>query len=62
VLTSCHRGPSALRPLAGIAPGIGGVRLFGREEITDTFQRGGLADIRQRVAGFGQFVGARSPA
>ncbi len=61
VLTSCHRGPGPLRPVAGAAPGLGGVRLFGRDEITDAFERGGLSDIRQRVAGFAQFVGARSP-
>jgi SAM-dependent methyltransferase len=61
VLTSCHRGPDVLRPAVGIAPGLGGIRLFGREEITSAFAGGGLADIRQRVTGFAQFVGGRSP-
>ncbi len=59
VLTSCHRGPDILRPVAGLAAAPSGIRLFGRNEITDAFRRGGLHEVRQQVTGAAQFVGAR---
>jgi SAM-dependent methyltransferase len=61
VLTSCHRGPSPLRLPAGLITGLGGLRLFGRDEVTGAFRAAGLRDVRQRIAGFAQFVGARKP-
>ena len=61
VLTSCHRGPAPLRPLASLATAPSGVRVFGPREITRDFARHGLTEVRQEIAGFGQFVGARKP-
>jgi len=61
VLTSCHRGPAPLRPLAGLLTAPAGVRLFGRSEITDAFRSHGLLDVRQKITGVAQFVGARKP-
>ncbi len=61
VLTSCHRGPDVLRPIAGLAAAPSGIRLFGRDEITGAFRRAGLREVRQQVTGAAQFVGARKP-
>jgi SAM-dependent methyltransferase len=62
VLTSVHRGPTPLLPLARLATKPSGVRVFTREEVTDAFRGAGLVDVRQRITGFAQFVGARRPA
>jgi hypothetical protein len=54
-----HRGPGLTLPLARLATRPSGVRVFSRDEITDAFAANGLTDIRQRVTGLAQFVGAR---
>ncbi len=59
VLTSVHRGPSLTLPLARLVSSPSGVRVFSRHEITDAFEANGLTEIRQRVTGLAQFVGAR---
>ncbi len=59
VLTSCHRGPAPLRPLAALVTAPGGIRMFARDEITAAFRARGLEDVRQRVTGLAQFVGGR---
>ncbi len=61
VLTSVHRGPSLTRPLAQLVTRPSGVRLFSSDEVTDAFAADGLIDIRQKITGFAQFVGARKP-
>jgi ubiquinone/menaquinone biosynthesis C-methylase UbiE len=61
VLTSVHRGPEALRPVSSLTSVASGVRVFGRHEVTDAFERAGLVGVRQQVAGLAQFVGARKP-
>jgi SAM-dependent methyltransferase len=61
VLTSCHRGPAPLAPLASLLTRPSGLRIFGRDEVKDAFAGAGLRDVRQRVTGFAQFVGARNP-
>ena len=62
ILTSCERGPSVLQPLSRLATAPGGIRMFGRHEITDAFELAGLGDARQFIAGYAQFVGARKPS
>jgi SAM-dependent methyltransferase len=62
VLTSCHRGPSALRPPVGLFTSLGGLRMFGSDEIVRAFLAAGLGDVRQRIARYAQFVGARKPS
>jgi ubiquinone/menaquinone biosynthesis C-methylase UbiE len=62
VLTSVHRGPGVLRPLNTLLTAPSGIRMFASDEVTGAFAAYGLADIRQRLARFGQFVGARKPA
>lgn len=61
ILTSVHRGPGVVRPAMSLSRLVSGVRVFGRDDFTGAFERAGLTDIRQRVAGLGQFVGARKP-
>jgi hypothetical protein len=39
-----------------------GVRIFGRDDITDALRRRGLDKVAQRVTGLAQFVSARRPA
>jgi hypothetical protein len=36
-----------------------GMRMFEQDEITGALRERGYADVRQRVAGFTQFVGGR---
>lgn len=38
-----------------------GIRVFGRDELTDALAARGLVDVQQRVIGRGQFVAARRP-
>ena len=61
ILTSCHRGPAPLHPVVGLSSFVSGVRVFGRDEITGTFESLGLRDVSQRVTGVAQFVNARKP-
>jgi ubiquinone/menaquinone biosynthesis C-methylase UbiE len=62
VLTSVHRGPAPLLGLARLATKPGGIRVFTRDEVTDAFRDEGLVDVRRRITGLAQFVGARKPA
>ena len=61
LLTSCRRGPAPLRAVSLAATAPGGIRVFGRDEITAALERAGMSEVRQRVSGFAQFVGARNP-
>jgi SAM-dependent methyltransferase len=61
LLASCNRGPVPTAVTSPIVRGLTGVRLFGHDELTGALRERGLADIRQHVAGLGQFVGARKP-
>ena len=61
ILSSVSRGllPASVSD-AVVRPAIG-VRMFGRDEITDALRRDGLTRVRQRVSGLAQFVSARKP-
>lgn len=59
VLTSVQRGPAALTPLVNLVTAPSGFRVFGRDEVTSAFRAAGLTDVRRRVSGLAQFVGAR---
>ena len=53
------RGRSApLRTIESIAGAGSGARLFERREIVDALRARGFEDVRQRIAGITQFVGA----
>jgi SAM-dependent methyltransferase len=61
LLSSVNRGllPAAISNT--VVRGLTGVRIFGRDELTDALAGHGLVEVRQRVAGFAQFVSARRP-
>lgn len=61
VMTSRTIGPRPIRLGQHLAGRVTGVRMFGHDEITEVFERGGLVDVAQRVSGFAQFVSARRP-
>jgi SAM-dependent methyltransferase len=61
LLSSCNRGPVPARRTSAVLRGLSGVRLFGREELTQALGEGGLTEIGQRVVGLAQFVSARKP-
>jgi SAM-dependent methyltransferase len=61
LLASCNRGPLPRRVTAPPVRALTGIRLFDRGELTGALSRRGLVEVRQRVAGFGQFVSARRP-
>ena len=62
ILTSCHRGPLPVALARPVVRSLTGVRMFGREELTDALRDRGLRYERRRVAGLAQFVGASRPA
>lgn len=62
LLTSCNRGPVPMALTRPLVKSFSGVRMFGRDELTGVLRARGLVEIRPRVSGFAQFVGARNPA
>jgi hypothetical protein len=44
-----------------IVRGLSGVRVFGRDELTQTLGAQGVIDVEQRVAGLAQFVSGSKP-
>ena len=61
ILTSLYRGLPPLEPATKLAGKPFGFRVFGRDEVTGAFAAAGLVDVRQRIAGLAQYVGARAP-
>jgi SAM-dependent methyltransferase len=59
IFTSCRTRSAPLRSIDGIIGGRSGMRMFEQEEITDALRDRGFRDVRQRRAGFTQFVGGR---
>ncbi|MGE5291803.1 MAG: class I SAM-dependent methyltransferase [Micromonosporaceae bacterium] len=58
LMTSCQRGDGVpLTMAAQVAGRLSGLRVFGRDEITEALASRGFTGIRQRVAGAVQFVG-----
>ena len=62
ILTSCHRGLAPAGMTRPVVRAMTGVRMFGRDEVTDALRDRGLRGERRRVAGLAQFVGASRPA
>lgn len=61
LLSSCNRGPVPIALTRPVVKSLSGVRIFGREELTDALRAHELLEVQQRVSGFAQFVGARKP-
>ena len=59
LLTSCHRGPLPVGLTAPVVRRVTGIRIFGRDEVTDALRDRDFDDIEQRVAGLAQFVSGR---
>lgn len=59
ILTSHETRLPVLRTVERAGARLGGVRLFGRDEVTLGLTERGFEDVTQRVSGFAQFVGAR---
>lgn len=59
ILTSCRLRTEPLRALDGLAGLASGQRMFEPDEITGALRARGFTDVRQRVTGLTQFVGAR---
>ncbi len=59
IFTSCRTRTAPLRALDGLAGAHSGMRMFEHDEVTEALKRRGFVDVRQRVAGFTQFVGGR---
>ncbi len=59
LLSSVARGPVPSRLADAVVRPLTGVRIFGRDELTDALAGHGLVEVSQRVAGFAQFVSAR---
>jgi SAM-dependent methyltransferase len=60
ILTSA-RTPLTPSPVGALVGAATGLRVFGRDEITAALEDRGFEDVRQRVTGLAQFVGARRP-
>ena len=58
ILTSA-RAPLTPAPVGTLIGAATGLRVFGREEITQALEERGFEDVRRRVSGLAQFVGAR---
>jgi SAM-dependent methyltransferase len=61
LLSSVARGPLPAGVTDAVVRPLTGVRIFGRDDLADALRSAGLVDVRQRVSGFAQFVGARRP-
>lgn len=61
LFTSALGRTPPLRAWQAVLAGAGGIRMFERDELVTALERRGFVEIRQRVAGFTQFVGGRLP-
>jgi ubiquinone/menaquinone biosynthesis C-methylase UbiE len=58
IFTSVRGRSAALRTVESVVGARSGARMFERREIVDALERRGFVDVRQRIAGVTQFVGA----
>jgi SAM-dependent methyltransferase len=61
LLSSCSRGPLPVSVTNAVVRGLSGVRVFGRDELTQALVEDGMVEVEQRVTGLAQFVSARRP-
>jgi len=59
LLSSCSRGPVPAGVTNALTRPLTGVRIFGRDELTEPLRTLGFTDLDQRLAGLAQFVSAR---
>jgi SAM-dependent methyltransferase len=58
LMSSCNRGPVPTSTANSVVRGLSGVRVFGRDDLTEALDRLGAVEIEQRVSGLAQFVSA----
>ena len=58
LMTTCARGPSPVRGVSGALADATGIRMFGAVELADALVARGFDEVRQRIDGVVQFVGA----
>jgi len=61
LMTSVNRGLLPTPTTNAVVRTLTGVRIFDRDDLTGALERHGLVGVRQRLTGFGQFVGGSSP-
>lgn len=61
LMSSCHRGLLPARATDAVVRGLSGVRIFGRDELTQALLDRDLIGVEQRVSGLAQFVSAHKP-
>jgi len=61
LLSSVNRGLLPASLTNAVARPLSGIRIFGRDEITDALRERGLERVAQRLSGLAQFVSARRP-
>lgn len=61
LLTSCNRGLLPTSARNAIVRRLSGVRIFGRDELTQELVGAGLVGVEQRVTGLVQFVSGHKP-
>jgi SAM-dependent methyltransferase len=61
IFTSCRTRSAPMRAVDGAIGRRSGMRMFERDEIVDALEERGMVDVRRRISGFTQFVGARKP-
>ena len=59
IFTSARGRTAQMRTFEGLVEARSGMRMFEQDEITSALEARGYAEVRQRVAGFTQFVGGR---
>ena len=61
LLSSVARGPVPAGAADALVRPLTGVRIFGRDDLTDALREHGLVDVRRRISGLAQFVSALRP-
>ncbi len=61
LMSSCHRGLLPAGATNAVVRGLTGVRIFGRDELTQALLDRGLSGVEQRVSGLAQFVSGHKP-
>jgi SAM-dependent methyltransferase len=59
IFTSARNRTAPVRTFEGIVQSRSGMHMFERDELIEALEDRGFEDVRQRVAGFTQFVGGR---
>jgi SAM-dependent methyltransferase len=61
LMSSCNRGPVPTSKANAVVRGLSGVRVFGRDELTNALEGLGAVEVEQRLSGLAQFVSGRKP-